>query len=70
MEEPVQYLLLTVLTPSEDVSTAAIGTLTQVQRVEEPDPDTTIYYLIDPAGSDDSVLRVTIYAGEGSEGSE
>ena len=67
MDEPVQYLLLTVLTPSEDISSAAIGTLTQIQRIEEPAPDTTVYYLIDPAGSDDSVLRVTVYAGEGSE---
>lgn len=61
-------MVITILNPNtDDVESQAISIYGKIVYQNDPDQDTTVYHLTDPNQSDDTVLRVTLYAGPGSE---
>jgi hypothetical protein len=61
-------MVLTILNPNTiDVDSQAISIYGKVTYQADTDRYTTVYHLTDPSGSDDTVLRVTLYAGPNSE---
>jgi hypothetical protein len=61
-------MVITILNPNtDDLDAQAVSIYGKIVHEDETDPVMSVYHLVDPAGVDDSVLRVTIYAGPGSE---
>lgn len=57
---------LTVLNLDDpDPETAASTIFGRIVGVDYPSPDVTVYTLVDPTWSDDSVLKLTLDAGSG-----
>lgn len=67
----LKSMIVTILDPNTpNIETQAISVFGLIDEVREPDQDTTVYYLRDPAGVDDSILRITLYAGPDSDDRE